>query len=242
MIPATRNIIRFWARHRRGIAAIISLIAGAILGFFFLTLITANDLYDYQDSVDGVHFPEVDAIVVLGGGRGRIATAGDVWYRYWETSLRDKKQVPSLYLSGMGPQTTIPIILTLVRSGVRDVLKSDSIVLERESLNTVENATHFARVCAEQKWKRILLITSRYHMRRSKLIFEGVFWALEMPLTIETLSVYQEPFEPDEWRKNAQGIQVTLFEYWKWVFYRTFWQPEDSAHKRRPGVVPVLTQ
>ena len=45
------------------------------LGALALAYVMAGDIYEYQDTVDGVHLPEVDAIVCLAGGRGRAAEA-----------------------------------------------------------------------------------------------------------------------------------------------------------------------
>src|SRR5271155_5726225 len=81
-----------------------ALLAGMAIGVLGLAFFLANEIYEYQDTVDGVHLPEVDAIVCLAGGRGRIAAAGDIWYRYHEAN--QKKGVPILYISGMGPRST----------------------------------------------------------------------------------------------------------------------------------------
>src|SRR4051794_27871720 len=87
---------------------------GLVLGALGLGFILAGDICDYQDAVDGVHLPKVDAVVCLAGGRGRIAAAGDIWYRYWELSHSLVKGVgpnpvpahtPLRYISGMGPNS-----------------------------------------------------------------------------------------------------------------------------------------
>ena len=51
---------------------------GMVVGALLLASILAGEIYDYQDTVDGVHLPKVDAIVVLAGGKGRISAAGDL--------------------------------------------------------------------------------------------------------------------------------------------------------------------
>jgi len=213
---------------------------GMAIGALVLAYVSAGDLYEYQDTVDGVHLPHVDAIVVLAGGRGRIAAAGDLWYRYWELGhvpLREvgrhpaPKKPPILYLSGMGSQFSFNSLSLQVRRGVFEVLKTENVVLEKFSTNTEGNAKRLAEYAYDRKWERILLVTSPYHMRRAKLIFEGVFWYREQPVHVETLSVYQEPFDPNEWRKGLHGIEVTLTEYLKWVFYKRFWRPDLSSRE-----------
>ncbi len=222
-----------WRRPiSRGVNLIGVLFAGAVIGTLALAVVTAGDIYDYMDTVDGVHLPAVDAVVVLAGGRGRIAAAGDVWYRYWELAHVPLKQIgsparkpPTFYVSGVGRQSNWGTLTRQVRRGVLDVMRPEDVLLENESTNTEENARLLAKYAKERKWDRILLMTSRYHMKRAKFIFEGLFWSLEHPIHIETLSVYQEPFEPGEWRYSPHGIEVTLTEYVKWISYKTFWNP-----------------
>ncbi|MBI3534975.1 MAG: hypothetical protein HY072_05770, partial [Deltaproteobacteria bacterium] len=57
-----------------------------LFGFFLFAFFSAGEIYEYKDTVDGVHLPKVDVIVCLAGGRGRITQASDLWYRYYELS------------------------------------------------------------------------------------------------------------------------------------------------------------
>ena len=58
--------------------------------------------------------------------------------------------------------------------------------------------------------------------------FTRVLTAEKLPIQIETLSVYQEPFEPGEWREGFHGIRVTMTEYLKWLYYKTLWNPANK--------------
>lgn len=231
-------------RLKRYIALISATLLGVAAGMFILTLVLASEIYDYQDTVDGVHLPSVDAIVCLAGGRGRIAAAGDLWYRYWESSIKLKAareaagekidpeaddRVPLLYLSGMGPQTTWNTFKKHLRSGVREVVPVADVVIEKESYNTETNAIWLARMAQDKGWKKILLVTSSYHMRRSQMMFARTFAALGLNIQIETLSAFQEPFESNEWRESIHGLHVTVMEYLKWVYYRFLWSPQSQA-------------
>lgn len=209
---------------------------GMATGIFVFALVTAGEIYEYQDTVDGVRLPPVDAIVCLAGGRGRIAVAGDLWYRYWELAQTPvpglpkspmPHETPILYFSGMGHHSNWNVVAKQVRRGVLGVLRPENVLIENESINTDENAQFVARYAKHRNWDRILLVTSRYHMRRAKMIFEQVFKATGISVRIETMSVYQEPFEPGEWREGVHGIRVTLIEYIKWLYYKTFWRAEQ---------------
>jgi uncharacterized SAM-binding protein YcdF (DUF218 family) len=204
---------------RLGILA-IGLAFCALMG----VLIIAGEIYDYQDSVDGTHLPDVDAIVCLAGGRGRIAAAGDLWYRYWELAHEVNprvSKVPTLYFSGLGRQASWPVLSRQLRRGVLQVIQPQNVIIENESSNTDTNARWLAHYARQRHWRKILLLTSSYHMRRARFIFDHVLRIQENPIDVETISVYQEPFAPEEWRTDLNGVRVTLVEYVKWVYYNS---------------------
>ena len=43
------------------------------------------------------------------------------------------------------------------------------------------------------------------------------------PLGVETLSVFQDPFSRQEWLTDFQGVRVTLLEYFKLLYFKSFW-------------------
>ncbi|MCM2278752.1 MAG: YdcF family protein [Oligoflexia bacterium] len=272
-----RSIWIFSGKSRSRLRQVPALVLGLFLGISILPYFLAGEVYDYNDTMDGVRLPEVDAIVCLAGGRGRIAAAGDLWYRYWEANHRLREpggppppKVPFLYISGMGPQATYAVFRRQLRAGVREVIPPEYVILERESFNTEANARWLSRYILRQElsngagtfrppyrptsggqggasigdrrlpstvlseprlllpdspWRRVVLVTSPYHMRRSALIFQKVFQAAGLAMQIQTLSAFQEPFEPGEWRASLHGTHVTMLEYLKWVYYRLFWKP-----------------
>jgi uncharacterized SAM-binding protein YcdF (DUF218 family) len=198
-------------------------LGGILMGMLLFATVMANEIYEYQDTVDGVHLPQVDAIVVLAGGRGRITSAGDLWYHY-HTS--DFKPGPVLYVSGMGHQSNWSSFAKQVRSGVVGVMHPEDVVLETESSNTEENAQWLVKTVRQRGWSKILLTTSSYHMKRARMMLEKTFRAEKIPITIDTLSIYQDPFEQSEWRSSFLGVRVTLTEYLKLIFYKYFWTPD----------------
>jgi len=201
---------------------------GLLCGFFLFTFIRAGSIYEYSDSIDGAILPDTDAIVVLAGGRGRISAAGDFWFRYRE---REEEGViersPILYLSGLGPTVTFDQLHRQVRAGVYKTMRPSDVVLETESRNTEENALWVVKNARLRGWKRVVLMTSPYHMRRSQWIFQSVLKEAQVSLKVESLSIDQEPFNVDEWRTSFTGVRMTIVEYLKWLYYTTFWKPGE---------------
>lgn len=198
---------------------------GVLVGALLIVCLQAGKLYDYKDTVDGAKVPEVDAIVCLAGGRGRIAAASDFWFRYYELEEQRKiEKTPLLYISGMGSSSNWNTFSKLVRAGVLASMRPSDVTLETESLNTEENAIWVAKNAQLRGWKKIVLMTSPYHMKRATHIFQKVLKKYNLPLPIETLSVYTEPFDPEDWYESFLGIRVTLWEYLKLIYYTTIWR------------------
>lgn len=217
--------VSLWSR----LVPLIGLMSSGItIGALLLAYVSAGEIYDYNDTMDGVHLPAVDVIVCLAGGRGRISAAGDLWYRYREQA-GPGGAAPLLYISGMGHQSDWGTFARQLRKGVQTAIRPTDVILENESQNTEANARYFVRMARQKKWGRLLLVTSRYHMRRSRMMFDRVLRISGHPMEIETSSVFQEPFEPGEWRTQVNGVQVTLTEYVKWLFYRTLWRPRPEG-------------
>ena len=113
-----------------------------------------------------------DAIVVLGGGVGESGQGGQGYQE------RVKKAV-ELYRAGYADQLVFSTGWTytfheadLMRAlAVSLGVPESAITMEKSAANTYENA-RFVRAIAEPRgWKRILLVTSPYHMRRALLTF-----------------------------------------------------------------------
>ena len=221
-----RGMVRSYYRVLGHFSLLMTVVVLGVLGFIYLF---AGEIYDYRDTVDLTQLPEVDAIVCLAGGRGRISSAGDLWYRYWLLSQQkgsSVKKVPVLYLSGMGPQASWNVLSRQLHPEVLLVIQRSHIVIERESSNTDANARWLVRYAQTQGWKKVLLVTSSYHMKRARYIFNKVFRRSEAPLDLETLSTFQDPFNPKNWRSGPNGIRVTLLEYLKWIYYYSVWKPQ----------------
>jgi uncharacterized SAM-binding protein YcdF (DUF218 family) len=198
--------------------AAVGLFFGIIIGWFILALSAAGLIYDYKDSISFEHLPQVDVIVCLSGGRGRIRAASELWSAY----QRKVSPAPILYISGMGRQANWSVVQAQVDPAVLEKLKPENVVMETTSTNTEENARWFLDHAEKAGWRHIVLVTSSYHMRRSQLIFERTLNPRGDRYKIETYSVVQEPFQAGKWDSSPQGINVTVSEFMKWIYYRAF--------------------
>lgn len=145
-----------------------------------------------------------DVIVVLTGGKGRIRKALELYQRGFGKVL---------YISGTDRQVQMREILRELKwAGSID---ESHIILENISTNTLENAAQVNRFVTDQGLKRILLVTSIYHVRRAHYIFRKV---LPRDVQIDVSWFEHEPFETKNWYTHWLGIWVTMGEFFKFFY------------------------
>ena len=128
--------------------------------------------------------PNADVIVVLGGGTGspeyprqivELSSAADrMVYASW---LYHQGAAPRLILTGgyipwMGEHEGSPAENMAFIMEMLDV-PEDAMILEKESLNTYENALFTKAILDAEGINRIILVTSASHMPRSVGLFEN---------------------------------------------------------------------
>jgi len=124
--------------------------------------------------------PAVDAIVLLGGGTrgdthmGVLADLNEHGDRLVHaTALYKAGKAPLILVSGGSVHGTRP-----EAEQMRDILRvmgvpRSDIVLEPVSRNTHENAVYSAQLLHQRKLRRVLLVTSAFHMRRAMGVFRA---------------------------------------------------------------------
>ncbi len=132
-------------------------------------------------SVDIQALPDVDALVVLGGGVSPPARRSDFpdlesgADRIWHAArIYHAGKAPLLVLSGGTPSVTSDSEAQAMRAFLLDLGVPDaSLLLEESSLNTNQNARNTAKLLRDREISRIILVTSAYHMGRARALFES---------------------------------------------------------------------
>ena len=213
--------MRVWAI---ALAALLGMIGGILI----LALFVADSIYDYEDTIRPGEYTPVDVIVVLSGGKGRIRAATNFWYER-KSSTETVVPAPYFYVSGMGRKANWEVFAKQVRPEVLLAMDRSRVILETKSSNTEQNAYLLLRYARKNHWKNMILVTSSYHMRRAKFIFEKVMnqgkRGPERPYLVDTFTVLQRPFRANEWRRDSYSLKITVHEFFKWVYYWAFWKP-----------------
>lgn len=146
-----------------------------------------------------------DAIVVLAGGKGRV-----------EEGVRLFREGKGRWLFFVGVDPSVRRSdLYKPRSGDPSAA---GVVLEKSSRNTLENAIYGRDVIMEKDVRSIVLITSRYHLKRASILLRN---ALPKDVAIYPYPVDSKNLKEDWW--SHQGSFHLLFgEFYKYCMFRAF--------------------
>lgn len=122
---------------------------------------------------------EGDVIVLLCGGSGELPidiSASAALYpatmqrTYAVAKLQKRTKLPVI-VSGGAPFSDTPESVAAARYLVELGIPKDRILTEEASQDTFENAAFTLKICREKGYKKIILVTSAYHMPRSVYLF-----------------------------------------------------------------------
>jgi uncharacterized SAM-binding protein YcdF (DUF218 family) len=165
-----------WVKYSVITAFIILLIGG---NGWFSTILVRSLEWQYLPPEE---LPEGEMIVVLGGGTGavqyprRFVELGDTADRVtYASSLYHQGAAPKILLSGgyipfLGENDGSPAENMAVIFGLLGV-PEDAIIIEKESLNTYENAIFTKEILDSLGIHKIILVTSAQHMPRAMALF-----------------------------------------------------------------------
>ena len=85
------------------------------------------------------------------------------------------------YLYGLGFSDTIIItgwgtsVDRMAERAVREGVEKQDLILEKESISTYQNALYSKKIVLKKGYKSAIIVSSPYHMRRSKMVFDRVY-------------------------------------------------------------------
>ncbi len=162
---------------------------------------------------------KADAIVVLAGGRGRVEEG---------VRLYRERKAAHLFLIGVDPSVR--------KSDFYRPLSGepspDGVILEKVSRNTLENAILGRDIIMRQDVRSILLITSRYHMKRATILLRN---ALPRDLAIYPYPVDTRNLKEDWW-SHSGSFRLLFTEFYKYCMFRAFFLLAPG--ELRSGIFP----
>lgn len=161
-----------------------------------------------------------DAVVCLAGASGRIPLAARVWA---ELASNFPDSPPKLYWSGVGPKSDLASLEAQYPSDLSPRPQSRDIILENLSRDTVENMDWILKLASLYHWKKIVLVTSRYHLKRAQFLLRTLAARQGSTLAVQTIALDVRPFTPWTWLTSWSAIRLSNIEAIKYFYYRLIW-------------------
>ncbi len=191
-----------------------------IIGLVVITVLFIDFTYktfSYRQST-----LKADAIVVLTGGKGRV-----------EEGVRLFRASRAKYLFFVGVDPSVRKS-DLYRPKPGDP-SADNVILEKSSRNTLENSIFGRDILMSSGVHSVLLITSRYHLKRSSLLFRN---SLPTDITIIPYPVDTVNLK-ESWWNHGGSFQLLFREFYKYCLLRMFFMLAPG--ELRESVMPTVS-
>lgn len=135
-----------------------------------------------------------DVIIVLSSGEGRLEKA------------------VKLYQEGFAYYGSVEQLYERAQSlGV----PTEAILLEVKSTSTIENARFSKEVMLQHKFQSAIVVSSNFHMRRVKILFDQTFRKSDIELTYS--SGESKAYDPNKWWFEKWNRDTIFTEYIKLI-------------------------
>jgi uncharacterized SAM-binding protein YcdF (DUF218 family) len=91
----------------------------------------------------------------------------------------------------------------------RGVPKEKILRLAQDADGTREEAVVLARLAEDHKWKSVVVVTSNFHTRRARYIFEQVF---PRGIALTVASARDGDFDPERWWEKRKSVKLFVRE------------------------------
>jgi len=157
-----------------------------------------------------------DAIVVFAGGVGESGQAGGGYQERVKTAVDlYRAQYAQYIILSSGFRFVFHEAEVMKGLAMANGVPADAIVLEELAANTHENVLFTHEILARRGWRKILLVSSPYHMRRALLTWHGS----APEITVIPTPVQQSLFYLHERGPSLDQVRGIMQEYLAIVAY-----------------------
>jgi uncharacterized SAM-binding protein YcdF (DUF218 family) len=161
---------------------------------------------------------KADAIIVLAGSFERSLHAADLYQQQFGPAVylsTPAKEAGNTQIEALGirlPQELEVHTQILLRKGVP---RERILTFGSGSVSTAEEALELRKIF-QRAGTKLLVVTSPYHVRRSRIILTRAFASSGIEITV--VGTPYEPYQTDWWR-TQDSARKTLLEIAKIVYY-----------------------
>lgn len=216
-------------RGQRGGALVNLIVLLGVVVFCFLIYLVRHPLMRYAAEYWVIDEPaqRADAILVLGDDNfyGDRATRA--------AELSRQQVAPVVVASGRRLRPSAGIAELLEHDLVeRGVPKDKVLRFDNDTSDTIGEAEALANLAKEKHWSSVIIVTSNYHTRRVRYIYEKIFPA---EIAVSVASARDADFNPERWWEKRKS--TALFGHEILGMLEAFW--ELHGKQRSAGVATL---
>jgi uncharacterized SAM-binding protein YcdF (DUF218 family) len=170
-----------------------------------------------------------DAIVVLGGGEpGRAREAVDLYRAKMAHYVVVTAEPPAMAPDQMEELRELGIELAESNENYLRILRGmgvpeeNTIRMEPYVADTIDELRAVRELCRKRSWKSVLIVTSNYHTRRTRLISRYV---LEPVVQATVIGARYGGIDRNDWWTKTGQVRTFLIEFQKLVAYTFYIWP-----------------
>lgn len=152
---------------------------------------------------------KADVIVILAGDRGERTEYGVLLFK--------QKMADKIVMSGGKVYNDLTIASIMKKHAESLGVPEEAIISEDESDSTMQNAQFTKSILLEKGYKKAIIVSSNYHMRRVRMVFEKVY--KDTGIKLFYCAAKNRDFDENHWWSNSKSIMLTLSEYIKLIGY-----------------------
>lgn len=215
--------------RKRWKAGFLNCLIGIFMWLLSLSPVSDMMLRGLESDFKIPESPSGDVIILLGGGvydeapdlSGIGAPSGEMSGRIiTAVRLQKKLDIPIVVSGGIVFEGRKAEAVIVKRFLIDLGAPSDKIITEDKSRDTIENAKYTLEICKKLNYKKPILVTSAYHMKRAIMSFGKVGAdVLPVPANFRTWKNKRygwESYLPG----NFEDVTIALREYLGLIFYR----------------------
>src|SRR6267154_2574903 len=154
-----------------------------------------------------------------------------------------------LYRKGLAPVVVASGVRLRPYAGVGELMEHD--LIERgvpkekifrfphDAENTREEAEALVKLATERKWRRVIIVTSNFHTRRTRYIFRHVFPG---NISVSVAGARDGDFDPEHWFEKRKSIKQFMGEVGGMVVAMWELRGKEDAHPTSQLVVGPLAR
>ncbi|MDQ0196750.1 YdcF family protein [Paenibacillus wynnii] len=146
---------------------------------------------------------QADVIIVLSGGSGRVDLGADLFKAAYSPYVMLSNAEESIDASGDMLQTALAM-----------GIPQEAILTEDAALSTYDNAKYTLPIMKQHGFTSAIVVSSDYHMRRVKFIFDHVYKKSGIELTYVSSHT---SYNAKRWWSDSYSREITFSEYTKMI-------------------------